>query len=318
MSGTFSTRLSEPNQIGDLTPWELDFRQISRGSAETDLSVRVGQSMSALSIAMGNDVHQIGAAPADLITVGLPMSGALSRWMGEGTPRNALVSFGSGHEFEGVSRAGFKAVTLSFSKDALVGIADDFGLELKDDLERPGVFDLGDGRRTAQLLTRKTQAFLSQDAPQWDAEAEEDICLALLLAAVSAPLRHPTGRKRLRDRALRRALEVIETHADRAPTIRELCKTSGASWPTLHRAFVDQFGIGPKAYLSNLRLTRARRALLAAQGDVKIADVANNLGFWHMGQFAQDYRKLFNRLPSDDLNARHRTATRRPPHKKTG
>ena len=33
----------------------------------------------------------------------------------------------------------------------------------------------------------------------------------------------------------------------------------------------------------------------------KVNDVASLWGFWHMGQFAADYRKLFNELPSETL-----------------
>ncbi|MCK5375915.1 MAG: helix-turn-helix domain-containing protein, partial [Acidobacteria bacterium] len=32
-----------------------------------------------------------------------------------------------------------------------------------------------------------------------------------------------------------------------------------------------------------------------------VTDVANNWGFWHMGQFAADYRKMFGELPSQTL-----------------
>ena len=35
-----------------------------------------------------------------------------------------------------------------------------------------------------------------------------------------------------------------------------------------------------------------------------ITKVANRWGFWHMGQFASDYRKLFVELPSDTLGRR--------------
>ena len=34
---------------------------------------------------------------------------------------------------------------------------------------------------------------------------------------------------------------------------------------------------------------------------IEINDIAHNLGFWHMGQFAADYRKLFGELPSMTL-----------------
>jgi len=44
-----------------------------------------------------------------------------------------------------------------------------------------------------------------------------------------------------------------------------------------------------------------RRDLQRADPSEKIADVANRWGFWHMGQFAADYRRQFGELPSETL-----------------
>jgi len=30
--------------------------------------------------------------------------------------------------------------------------------------------------------------------------------------------------------------------------------------------------------------------------------IANQYGFWHMGQFAKDYNNLFGELPSETIN----------------
>jgi AraC family ethanolamine operon transcriptional activator len=37
---------------------------------------------------------------------------------------------------------------------------------------------------------------------------------------------------------------------------------------------------------------------------VTIQDIASHWGFWHLSQFAQDYRQLFGELPSDTLHKR--------------
>lgn len=37
----------------------------------------------------------------------------------------------------------------------------------------------------------------------------------------------------------------------------------------------------------------------------KISDVANKWGFWHLGQFARDYRNWFGELPSDTYRRKH-------------
>jgi AraC family ethanolamine operon transcriptional activator len=60
-------------------------------------------------------------------------------------------------------------------------------------------------------------------------------------------------------------------------------------------------GIGPKRYLLNLRLTQARRQLKIAPPNAKVADIANDWGFWHMGHFAREYRKMFCELPAESL-----------------
>ena len=47
-----------------------------------------------------------------------------------------------------------------------------------------------------------------------------------------------------------------------------------------------------------MRLNRVRVELMRNQKFNKISDIANKWGFWHMGQFAHDYHKLFNEKPS--------------------
>jgi AraC family ethanolamine operon transcriptional activator len=43
---------------------------------------------------------------------------------------------------------------------------------------------------------------------------------------------------------------------------------------------------------------------------VTIQDIASHWGFWHLSQFAQDYKHLFGELPSATLkNLEHRNKT---------
>lgn len=94
---------------------------------------------------------------------------------------------------------------------------------------------------------------------------------------------------------------MIEDHAGEPLSIRELCQATGVSWRTLDYAFREHFSITPKVYLKAMRLNNVRWALRDARASTVISDVANRWGFWHMGQFAADYRKLFGELPSQTL-----------------
>ena len=75
---------------------------------------------------------------------------------------------------------------------------------------------------------------------------------------------------------------------------------------TLYPLFNAKFGISPKSYIIKLRLNAAYEDLNHASPDkIKIYMIANKWGFWHMGQFAADYRKLFGELPMKTLNKPH-------------
>ena len=105
----------------------------------------------------------------------------------------------------------------------------------------------------------------------------------------------------MRSKATRTALEILEDKDTLPLTVSELCSSVGVSAPTLYRAFQEQFGMGPKQYIQIRRLCGVREQLFARDSEESIADVANTWGFWHMGQFAADYRQHFGELPSETL-----------------
>lgn len=300
VNGSLATDLSDPNDIGQLTTWDLDFRQISSGSGSTLIRLRRGQLVSTMRIEMSCRVHQTGAAPHDFVTFGLPKPQTISNWLRSDLPDSSLICFGSGHEFDGVSEAGFDGLTISCRKADLENLARSFRLEWPRGAFVPKVVDLSCSSRAAALFVRKSMAFSNGLAGSLNGEDEEELLLALILAFANAKHRIGDRTARNRGRVLRRALELIEAHAEDPPSIRDLCDMCGTSWPTLHRAFVDRFGVSPKTYVTAVRLNKARRDLRS--GHVRwVADAANASGFWHMGQFAKEYRELFNRLPSEDL-----------------
>lgn len=82
--------------------------------------------------------------------------------------------------------------------------------------------------------------------------------------------------------------------------INELCRAVGVSERTLRRIFHERYLVSPKSFMIKARLNGVRSDLKKRPfNEVNIADIANNWGFWHIGQFAKDYRFLFGELPSD-------------------
>ncbi|MGI9241657.1 MAG: helix-turn-helix domain-containing protein, partial [Verrucomicrobiales bacterium] len=125
-----------------------------------------------------------------------------------------------------------------------------------------------------------------------------------LLGCFERPTRNWKPPKiRFRNQALKRALiQIFEDPGDQPLSVAELSKRAGASIRTLRYAFNETFGVSPKDYLQAYRLNQVRSRLKNSNpGTVRVSDVANDYAFWHLGQFAKDYRKLFAELPSETL-----------------
>jgi AraC family ethanolamine operon transcriptional activator len=103
---------------------------------------------------------------------------------------------------------------------------------------------------------------------------------------------------------VKRARDFIDAclQAENLPTIADICAHLGISERTLQYAFRDQLQLTPVAYLRIYRLNQVRRALLRVESaDTTVTSVATHWGFWHLGKFAQDYRRQFGERPSDSL-----------------
>jgi AraC-like DNA-binding protein len=297
-SDILSLQLPDPNQLSGFSSWQLDFRQIETGAMETRVNVRRGSLLTLLDIRMSRAVHQTGAAPADEVTFGLPLSPSLAQWLGVDLGPSPLLAFGSGAEFSGLSRPGFHGLTIGLAKDQFADLASRNRMEVPDHVVSAGVFSVHRQAATLAALAGFSRGFLSPAAPSMDRSDEEEIATGLLLALSDGEAQEDKSSPKGRARALARALEYMEQHADENRPISEICVLAGTSWRTLDRAFKLRFAVGPKTYYRNLRLTRARLDLLSRGPEVAVADVANRWGFWHMGQFARDYRRLFGQLPS--------------------
>ncbi|MBQ0944526.1 helix-turn-helix domain-containing protein [Ideonella sp. 4Y16] len=105
-----------------------------------------------------------------------------------------------------------------------------------------------------------------------------------------------------RRRVVDRACELMLGNTAEPLSVLELCRQVGASRRKLNYCFQDVLGTSPLKYLRLVRLNGARRELKTGRDrGLTVQDVASRWGFWHLGQFALDYKKQFGELPSVTL-----------------
>jgi AraC family ethanolamine operon transcriptional activator len=112
--------------------------------------------------------------------------------------------------------------------------------------------------------------------------------------------RQPSKRARL----VGRGEDYLRANLGHSLSMFDLCREVGVSERTLDYAFRELRGLSPMAYVKACRLNAVRQELkAAAAGRASVHEIAQRWGFWHTGEFAADYRRLFGELPSQTLNS---------------
>jgi AraC-like DNA-binding protein len=103
---------------------------------------------------------------------------------------------------------------------------------------------------------------------------------------------------------VKRAEEFIRAHAGEPLQLEDVASAAGVSPRTLRDRFQAVRGMSPMQFIRDVRMQRARDALLAAGPQTRVADVALTCGFFHLGRFSTAYAKVFGELPSATLRKR--------------
>ncbi|XSC48532.1 helix-turn-helix domain-containing protein [Bradyrhizobium sp. RDT10] len=150
-------------------------------------------------------------------------------------------------------------------------------------------------------------------SPTTMSKFEQFIVTALLL---SHPHNYSEALRRLErpiaPRDVRRAVDYIEAHLDQAVTMADLVTATGVAGRTLFMHFRDFKGVSPMRYLRNARLRQVRQALLRADPEANVTDIAMSTGFTHMGRFSVTYRAYFGESPSETLRGQTQQLRKQP------
>ena len=292
-----SERFPDISTLGRLFGFDLDFRQLDKGDPSVPATVLRGNNVTLTNMRFSSGFHQLGSPPANMLTFGVPIAG-LRDWFGHEYRAKSILPFNQSDGIDGVSERGFEAVTISFSEDYLADVAKSFRIAVPDFLRCPtpeSIINRGEqNKRFRRLLDR----LFSDPDSELGQEDEDELIVTLLTAAQNGSPLDDQSSGGLRARAIKQALAYIEDHQDEVVLVRDICDENDIALRTLTRTFNDRFGIGPKAYLNRRRLSAVRAEILRSPPGAMVTEIANRWGFWHMGQFANDYRNLFGELPS--------------------
>lgn len=299
-------------QAALLRGWNQTYDQISSGPFHGSLLETSIGTVQLFREVTSNALHQTGALPKGLISIGVPLSlRGNATFCGTACDGSQLHVFSGFDGFEFHSPSGLDIAGIIFTEDELASVFSERDLE--DLLPVLTTAHLRGAARTSvnhlrQLLLHvfdymtEQHASGAKGAVTLEALSRDVLTsLADALAGDETPVSSTIPQVK-RWNIVRRACDFANEAPQELVSVQSICVNLGVSRRTLQYCFQDTLGMAPATYLRALRLNGARRAIKVSGS---VTEAATMWGFWHFGRFSREYKAMFGELPSETFRKAH-------------
>lgn len=307
----FNREYSDFDELAEnLRQWNIQIRQFQR-----DVNPSIIRQLSLGNILMSygmfsGKTHQVGTTPPGKTIAFHTGKTSQIHWRNQEVSQNALMIFPSDSELDIVTKGvQNNPYTISFPDNVLASRFAASEMSYHELISKREIVFIPDYsiKRLQSVFNYFFQVIVEQPAlleSKVFLNTIEERLLSEIIQALSLSADTSPREKKTKSQCWKQIEKVIEGAIESPIKVSELCMAVKVSERTLLRMFHDRFGISPKAYLCRTRLNGVRHNLKKSlPGEVSISDIANAWGFWHMGKFAADYKKLFGELPSQTYRA---------------
>jgi len=292
--------------------WEQRYDQISHGPFRSRLVEIEFSDIHIFEETLGQAVFQAGSCPRDVVALGVfsAISGN-ARWQGRSVGRDDVLFLDDRSEFLLSTPPTSTLLAIGVRVAALEPWCEYAPLPLRESAHRLAAAPMRD-RSAAQRLRESLSAIIGEPSLCLEGRLpggvmrrldEKLMMLVVDLLQGKSDHRAKTSLAKAKQVVQRSRAYALERR-DQPPGLPELCRHNHVSPRTLQYCFQAVLGESPASYMKMLRLNGSRRDLKRLDENVLISDIAANWGFWHLSQFASDYRRMFGELPSTTRTAR--------------
>ncbi|MBI1905516.1 MAG: helix-turn-helix domain-containing protein [Rhodocyclales bacterium] len=298
-------------QAANLGRWAQRYQQLTPGRFEGNTIEAWFDGVQIFREILKQSVHQEGQPWPGSIAFGLPIAmDGNSNFCGDAMQQNSVIVVHDGSDFAFRTARMTDVIAVALNLRELAEYARDVeGFDILAEIKGRHLVS------AAEVQVEELRRFLlsvlgtlqSDPAVLSHAAARkslETVILGRLIAmlrsasAGQAQLAVPYSRRQI----VEMARDYILAHVEDPLTVADVCVALGVSRRTLQYSFHDVFDISPVKYLKVLRLNGARRDLKNGWvPETSVQDVAAKWGFWHLGHFATDYKRMFDETPSATL-----------------
>ncbi len=293
----------------NLSRWVQEYNQFSAGTFVGQIT-ELWLPHTQLFLESTNQIlHQSCAAWSKALWFGIPVSRTDGARMGTiDIPEHSIAFKQGGTQFELFTPPDFDIIGIVIDEDIFARYLQDVEhVDSSQITRKQGVMAVSPQAKAEvcsaliNMLNAKQATHETYTPPYHSFEDRILSYLAPLLYTGTAPT-PGTPRNLNRHRIVERARDIVLAAPTEGISIPDLCRALHVSRRTLQYCFQDVVRMAPLNYLRILKLNQVRRDLRAdSTRRNPVTQAALSRGFYHLGQFSTDYRKLFGETPSQTV-----------------
>lgn len=284
--------------------WNLDFNIISKENFKAEFHIFSCEDFLLSRETLQGTIEHKGESPKGYRTIVIPINyGNELVWFDKKLAGTEFLIFPEDEKIDAITYDNLDIYLISIREELLIEIITQLNYKNCKRIFNGNVRDVFVSEGFTQIFHEKSDLFFNtnfEDEEEQQVKIKE-IALLLLQYLDNTEFTEVKTNVKKQDIALKKSTEIIHSEHGELISVQELGKLSGVSNRTLYNAFKDKYKASPTEYIKAIRLNKVKKELFA-DGETNISKIAGKYHFWHMGQFAKDFKSQFGILPSDVVN----------------
>ncbi len=296
----FFTDIDIYNEV--VNNWDLNFKLLSKSDFSAQLKMISNEKFSLVRQKLTGKIEQKGKTQKDFIVFGFATNNTSFYWFDNKANSNNLIIFPKDNNFEVVSYEDYDIFVVSIYKDCFFKTLESIGVNTQIPIYDGESKMLFLSNTFSKRFSKLLNYFLNSDLKN---DKKNDTMIKTIVTTLIEYLNetnhsNKNDKTNKKDVALEKAVEIINSDIESLFSIKQLCVMVGVSERTLLYAFKEKYKVSTSQYIKAHRLNKVKQEIYTTKRK-SISKIAGKYHFWHMGQFAKDFKKQFGILPSEVL-----------------
>ena len=279
--------------------WDLNFKLLSKSDFSAELHMIFDDNFSLVKEKLTGKIEQKGKTQTGFIVFGIPIKNTSFYWFGKKVNTDALVIFPKENNFDTISDSNFDVYVISINEKFLFDTMKKVGVKKNEEIFSGKPQELFLNKDFASRFINLLEYFLNTNLKNQKKNSAliDSITLSLIEYLDTAEFKKIAPKQNKKELAIKKAVELINTQVNNLFSIPQLCALVWVSERTLLSAFKEKYQVSPSQYIKSHRLNLVKKEIYNTKTK-SISKIAGKHHFWHIWQFAKDFKKQFGILPS--------------------